>query len=492
MSKVFSQQLLVSIVFAFVLTACQGTNNRANSAQIAASVEQLLANCSADILTFRYLVDRGGATNASTPALPFYPLLHSNRFLHSLSHSAKSSIEVRQWTMLLAELATKTRAAENKNLTVPWSNSSLEELAECSRSVATEPEHEENRIAVLTAVQQSDFPAHYLHGRQTLGAIALLRRFLKQRILALHVDERKWFEEEESFLRSNNYEIGAALKNSTTSSVADWMRTAYTSNELGLPLLQEPQLNSLFAQHAPNLQIEFTDDNDMIGAPQWEDDRVRIASDNPTAYVLPSMTLFEGRKLLQLNYVFWFSGRKPNALIDLYSGKVDSIIWRVTLDENGQVLLYDSIHSCGCYHKYFIASDSINAKSQPASREPANIFKLDAAATHDGLTLAITANEHYIVGVNSRSPNAPQESILYDVQSYDLLNNLENDGGNRSLFGDKGLIAGSERLERFTLWPTGILSVGAMRQWGTHATGFIEEQQFDDADLLGKYFEAAP
>jgi hypothetical protein len=94
--------------------------------------------------------------------------------------------------------------------------------------------------------------------------------------------------------------------------------------------------------------------------------------------------------------------------------------------------------------------------------------------------------------VNSRSPNAPQESILYDVQSYDLLNNLENDGGNRSLFGDKGLIAGSERLERFTLWPTGILSVGAMRQWGTHATGFIEEQQFDDADLLGKYFEAAP
>jgi hypothetical protein len=492
MSKVFSQQLLVVIVFSFVLTACQGTNNRASTAQVTSSTEQLHTKCSADILIFRNLVDQDRVTNASTPALPFYPLLHSNRFLHGLSHSAKSSIEIRQWTMLLAELAIKTRAAENKNLTVPSSESSLEELAECSRNFASELQYEHDRIAILSAMQQSDFPAHYLNGRQTLGALALLRPFLKQRILALHVDERRWLEEDESFARSNTYEIDTSLKSSTTSSVADWMRAAYASNELALPLLQEPHLNSLFAEHAPSLQIEFADDNDMIGAPKWEGDHVRISSEHPTVYTLQSMTLFEGRKLLQLNYVFWFPERKPNAMIDLYSGRVDSIIWRVTLDEDGQVLLYDSIHSCGCYHKYFIASDSINAKSQPTSQEPANIFMLDAAATHDGLSLAITANEHYIVGVDSRSPNAPQESILYDIESYDLLNNLESGGESRSLFDDKGLIAGSERLERFTLWPTGILSVGAMRQWGTHATGFIEEQQFDDADLLGKYFEAAP
>lgn len=492
MSKVFSQQLLVSIFFSFVLTACQGTNNRASTAQITSSTEQLVTNCSADILIFRNLVDQDNAKNASTSALPFYPLLHSNRFLHGLSHSANSSIEIRQWTMLLAELAVKTRAAENKNLNVPLNQSSLEELAECSRSFASGSLYEQDRIAILSAIQQSDLSAHYLNSRQTLGALALLRPFLKQRILALHVNERKWFTEDESFMRSNTYKIDASLKNSTTSSVADWMRAAYASNKLALPLLREPQLNSLFAEHAPNLQIEFVDDNDMIGTPQWESDNIRINSDNPTVYTLPSMTLFEGRKLLQLNYVFWFSGRKPNALIDLYSGRVDSVIWRVTLDEDGQVLLYDSIHSCGCYHKYFIASDSINVKSQPTSREPANIFKLDAAATHEGLTLAITANKHYIVGVDSRSPNSPEESILYDIESYDLLNNLENDGGSRSLFDDNGLIAGSERLERFTLWPTGILSVGSMRQWGTHATGFIEEQHFDDADLLGKYFETAP
>ena len=229
MSKTFSQQLFASLFFSLVLTACQGTNNRASTAQINPSSEQLLTNCSADIATFRKLVDQAGVTNASTPALPFYPLLHSNRFLHSLSHSTKSSIEIRQWTMLLAELAIKTRAAENKNLTAPLSESSLEELAECARSFASESQYEQERIAVLGAMQQSNFPAHYLNGRQTLGALALLRPFLKQRILALHVDERRWFEEEESFVRSNTYEIDAALKISTTSSVADWIGGAWQS-----------------------------------------------------------------------------------------------------------------------------------------------------------------------------------------------------------------------------------------------------------------------
>lgn len=489
MSRIFSQQLFVSLVLLFVLTACQGTNNRARTNPIS---EQSLPNCSADIQAFRNLVDRGGVTNAGAPALPFSPLLHSNRFLHRLSHSAQSGIEVRQWAMLMAELAIKTRAAENKNLNAPWSDSSLEELAECSRNFASESQYQQDRIEVLAAVQQSDFPAHYLHGRQTLGALALLRPFLKPRILALHVDERRWFAEKETFLLSNNYEIDAALNRSTVSSVADWMRAAYANNELALPLLQESQLESLFAEHAPSLHIEFTDDNDKIGAPEWIDNQVRISTDNPTAYTLASMTQFEGRKLLQLNYVFWFSERRADALIDLYSGNVDSIIWRVTLDEDGQVLLYDSIHSCGCYHKYFIASDSVIAKAQPTSKEPANIFKLDAATTHDGLSLVITANEHYIVGIDSRSPSTQQESIRYASKPYDLLSNLESDGGNRSLFDDQGLIVGSERLERFTLWPTGILSVGAMRQWGTHATGFIEEQHFDDADLLDKYFETAP
>ncbi|PCI73574.1 MAG: hypothetical protein COB20_16110, partial [SAR86 cluster bacterium] len=425
-------------------------------------------------------------------ALSFYPLLHSNRFLHSLSRSVQSNIEVREWANLLAELAVRTRASENKNLNTPWSNSSLEELAECSRYFASASQFEQSRIAILTAVQQSDYPDHYVQSRQALGALALLRPFLKQRILALHADERRWFLEEESFTHSNSYKIDVVQNSETTSRVVDWMQAAYTNNELSLPLLRESQLDALFVEHAPSLQVEYEEDNDRIGTPERKGDQVRIITSSPAAYTLPSMTRFEGRNLLQLNYVYWFPERRPNTLIDLYSGNVDSIIWRVTLDEDGQVLLYDSIHSCGCYHKFFIASDSLGVRERPDSKEPANIFRLNSTAIPEDLVLSITANEHYIVGVDSKSLNAQPEPLFYDLRPYDSLYNLESSGGNTSLFDDKGLIVGTERLERFTLWSTGILSVGAMRQWGSHATGFIDNQHFDDADLLHKYFETVP
>ena len=62
-------------------------------------------------------------------------------------------------------------------------------------------------------------------------------------------------------------------------------------------------------------------------------------------------------------------------------------------------------------------------------------------------------------------------------------------GGQRSAFGPDGLIAGTERRERFFFWPMGIASAGAMRQWGRQATAFVGRRHFDDADLLERRFE---
>jgi len=63
------------------------------------------------------------------------------------------------------------------------------------------------------------------------------------------------------------------------------------------------------------------------------------------------------------------------------------------------------------------------------------------------------------------------------------------DGGRRSAFGPDGLIAGSERAERFVFWPMGIASAGAMRQWGRQATAFVGRRHIDDADLIERRFE---
>ncbi len=51
-----------------------------------------------------------------------------------------------------------------------------------------------------------------------------------------------------------------------------------------------------------------------------------------------------------------------------------------------------------------------------------------------------------------------------------------------------GIVPHSERLERFTLWPLGIESPGAMRQWGTHATAFVGEAHFDEPFLIDEAF----
>jgi hypothetical protein len=80
----------------------------------------------------------------------------------------------------------------------------------------------------------------------------------------------------------------------------------------------------------------------------------------------------------------------------------------------------------------------------------------------------------------------------YELRPYDELRSLGDlSGGRRSLFGPDGLIAGTERAERFLFWPMGIASAGAMRQWGRHATAFVGRRHFDDADLIERRFKLA-
>ena len=63
-------------------------------------------------------------------------------------------------------------------------------------------------------------------------------------------------------------------------------------------------------------------------------------------------------------------------------------------------------------------------------------------------------------------------------------------GEHRSMFRPDGLVAGTERMERWVLWPMGIPAPGSMRQWGHHATAFAGKRHFDDPDLVYRYFKS--
>ena len=102
--------------------------------------------------------------------------------------------------------------------------------------------------------------------------------------------------------------------------------------------------------------------------------------------------------------------------------------------------------------------------------------------------LRIESATHYLAGVDIAK--AEDSLVRYSLRPYDRLRSLPApQGGRRSLFGADGLVAGTERLERFLFWPMGIASAGAMRQWGRHATAFVGRRHFDDPELIEQRFD---
>ena len=259
----------------------------------------------------------------------------------------------------------------------------------------------------------------------------------------------------------------------------------------------------LFETYAPIYEIETATDDDRIGALQWRtgtetnriQDNIRVVNtDRPTSYRRVAYTRINGKTFTQLVYSVWFPSRPRGQPLDLLSGSLDSIIWRVTLDEDGTPVIYDSIHACGCYHMFFPTS-RMQLKPAPAAHiEWAFVpIAMPAVEATQRITLRLAAESHYIVGVGvapGKNSNAENPDIVYEWRDDDELRKL--DAGRdqtRSIFQSSGIVAGTERGERFFFWPMGIDSSGAMRQWGRHATAFVGIRHFDDADLFDLRFK---
>jgi len=470
-----------------LLAACQGTRY----SEPTTALNQTDHNCYQVVTDFRTQVADAQAGYASARPILGFPLIHMNRFLAGVAEDIDSQEQLSDWLDFAMPVSLQARHSENANLPAPWSEAELTTLADCNRLAANDPNY---RVALLSQLQgKSHIGNHYLSSRKWLGAYALMRPFYLRSIKSLHLEEKQWFDQPEKFVNTLRYQAAQTQISPASELVSDWFAKALSNNSLAIPKLEDEELLRLFQLHAPELEIEYQGTQDLLGSPYWRRGRLALDTDSPQTYLLPSYTNFAGRKLLQLNYVFWFSERQSRGLIDLYSGHFDGIIWRVTLDQEGQVLLYDSIHPCGCYHKYFVVSDKVKILDDARSSEPANIFRLGGLNASYPVKVSLTSNEHFIVGL-SNTLTKPEPASLgstrkYGLNTYASLAELNDSGRSKTMFDESGLVFDSDRLERFTLWPTGIISVGAMRQWGTHATGFIEEQQFDDYKLLDLYFD---
>ena len=83
-------------------------------------------------------------------------------------------------------------------------------------------------------------------------------------------------------------------------------------------------------------EIETSGDYDRIGPLRWGGGEApEVDVSRPTAYRRVAFTRYGGRILPQLVYMIWFPERPQSNALDVLSGKLDGIVFRVTLDRSG-------------------------------------------------------------------------------------------------------------------------------------------------------------
>jgi len=434
-----------------------------------------------------------GSGDGGDHRLPAYPYLRISRFYASFASRIDSGrfdeAAFDSWLDHLARLDAQARRIELNNLPAAeraaLGNDIGERLNSCRQLlVATQFTQPGERRRLIQAAM---VPDDYLTLNRIAGLYPLSALFVASGVKRWHEEERqtyaialKQLPVEGRLTRWRSHK-GEPL---TSPEVASILKRSL--DPLGIPEPDSEQLSRLFDTFAPLWEVDVVDNNDRIGTPLWKHGTLSVAVDRAAIFHKLSYTRYHGETLLQLNYIVWFPARDSG---DIYGGEIDGINWRVTLGHDGEVLLYDSIHNCGCYQKFYPGKQLRLRSDLPTSYFEAPMAPQPAPA---GLpvTIRISHTNHFIQRVYRASGAAMQPSALpLTVRDYDTLRSLPTASGHRSIFDEEGIVRQSRRPERFILWPMGVRSAGAMRQWGRHNTAFVGKRHFDDPELIESLFE---
>jgi hypothetical protein len=443
-------------------------------------------------------VDRAGVRDAGAYRIPGFPYLRVDRFLASFRERANENPRAFEaWISRLQTLDATAREYEIRNLParafpiagVHGKAAAAEKTKNCSAQLMREASGDPAQRDLIVA--GAKVPDNY-----TNLARALFYPFA--RIPFAHGVE-KWHQEAAEMFRQTAMEAvtpATIARYATAKSVAGKAVSAIFSHlnadALGIPQFTEAASNLLFDAYAPAFEIQTTGEYDHFGPLAWRNapaPEVDVAQ--PVAYRRIAYTRYYDKTLVQLVYTIWFPERPSSSANDLLSGRLDGVVFRVTLGPDGLPLVYDTMHPCGCYHMFFPTARVKQLPAQQPALEWAFVpQQLPEVAAAQRVTVRIESRTHYVVGVRVDSGAA---GIAYQFADDDDLRALPvADGGTRSAFGQDGIVSGTERAERYFFWPMGIANSGAMRQWGTHATAFIGRRHFDDATLMERRFEIVP
>ncbi len=491
----------LGVTLAAAIAVLAGCTSIQNAPPTAANSEQGGASdCRSWLRSVDRTVAEAGVADASGYRVPGFPYLRVNRFLASFRDEASASAGVfDDWARAARRLDREAREVELRNLP----SEKLESLGAAPLAVAaarTEACAAELMRSELSAPQArasalsgSAVPDDYESWNRVLGLYPVLRIPFSAGVEHWHDDAIAAFTSYASGERSDATTLRyapAAHEPMTPQEVAQLLSSRSTG-ALSQLELSRAELDRLFGTFAPVLEVETGSDDDQVGFVRLNaEGRAVVITAAAVIYRRLAYTRMNGEVLPQLVYTAWFPARPRSSALDVLAGRLDGLVFRVTLGRDGLPLVYDSIHPCGCYHMFFPTA-KLRPRPAPDPRDewafvPAT---LPQAQPRERVVLHVQAGTHYLTGVTIADTAGTRH---YTLDDEDSLRSLPvPGGGRRSIYSPDGLVAGSERLERFLFWPMGVPSAGTMRQWGHHATAFLGIRHFDDAFLMQDRFGPA-
>lgn len=443
-------------------------------------------------------VEAAGVADAQASRVPGFPFLRVDRFFAGFRADELEGDGFGTWLDRLMDLDRDARRVEIANLppvalaelAADGSRALLQqEVARCGVLLRHSLLASDRNRAVL--MERAQVPDDYVTWQRVAGLYPLTALPFAAGIADWHRRTRAVFTTPLEQLATEGQLVGYGPEPAPALSreqVAQLLQRA-RSNPLGIPEPSPDDRRALLAGFAPALVVDTASPDDRVGALVLDAEGVpRVDAVAPTAYTYLSHARFEGRILLQLNYVFWFPARPATGPLDILSGHLDGIVWRVTLEQDGSVLAADSMHNCGCYHLFFPSQQLVPREPQPILEEAAFVPQTLPPFDDARLALRIAHRTHYLQRIRIGSDVAAS-AVRYRLEDYDVLRTLPvADGATRSAFGPDGIVPGTRRGERFLFWPMGVPDPGAMRQRGRHATAFVGRRHFDDPWLLERAF----
>lgn len=433
-------------------------------------------------------IEAAGVRDAAYHRIEGFPYLRSDRYSASFVEQIQDMDTFWEWVGYLRANEDESRDVELRNLGIGTeeATSLLLDLRGCGgwlRSWELEDAAFREKLYAVVAP-----PDDYSIAQRTFGLYPLAVPFLNRGLAEYRREVAAEFAQPlEALPRVGEMKLWQVQPQAKPEYPADKRIDLRTKprDRLGRIGMLGSEVTHLAYAHAPALWIDTAGDYDLPGTPVHTAIGPAVDPQRPVVYYLAGLTRFGGRSLLQFNYFMWFSDRLPEEPGDGAAGRIDGLIWRVTLDEQGQPLLYDTIHACGCYHYAFPVQPLALKQGEGADR----LLVPQESAPARNVALRLASGTHAlqrVVSLDQAQTRAPGAYALLPYE--DLLTLPHPEGGTRSLFGPEGFIAGTERSERLWLWPSGVRNAGAMRQFGRHATTFVGRGHFDDPFLFEEVF----